>query len=102
MSLCKHCVSGSIHEGTPKGKTEIIDGHEVYVATPTKDYPKQEALLLLTDVYGLALNNNKVCDGFHLFILFIRSFRPGCSPHAFARSRMFSAADLELLQQTLY
>lgn len=61
MSLCKHCVSGSIHEGTPKGKVEQIDGHDVYVAVPTKDYPKDKALLMLTDVFGLQLNNNKVC-----------------------------------------
>lgn len=61
MSLCKHCVSGSIHEGTPKGKVEQIDGHDVYVATPSGDYPKDKVLLFLTDVFGLPLNNNKVC-----------------------------------------
>lgn len=60
MSLCKHCVSGSIHEGTPKGKVEQIDGHDVYVAVPTKDYPKDKALLMLSDVFGLPLVNNKV------------------------------------------
>lgn len=69
MSLCKHCVSGSIHEGTPKGKVEQIDGHDVYVATPSGDYPKDKALLFLTDVFGLPLNNNKV----RLNLLLLRS-----------------------------
>ena len=77
MSLCKHCVSGSIHEGTPKGKVEQIDGHDVYVAVPTKDYPKDKALLMLSDVFGLPLVNNKVRLAFptssHSMLLFFLS-----------------------------
>lgn len=75
MSLCKHCVSGSIHEGTPKGKVEQIDGHDVYVATPTKDYPKDKVLLMLTDVFGLQLNNNKVCYVLSLFFIRLSPLR---------------------------
>ena len=59
-SLCKHCVSGSIHEGEPKGKTIDIEGTRVYVAEPTGEYPKDKALLFLTDIFGLDLVNNKV------------------------------------------
>ncbi|KAJ6465153.1 dienelactone hydrolase endo-1,3,1,4-beta-D-glucanase [Mycena vitilis] len=66
MSFCKNCVKGVIHEGNPAGKIEIIsrkdgkDGVECYVATPTVDYPKDKVILLLTDVFGLALVNNKL------------------------------------------
>jgi hypothetical protein len=31
------------------------------VATPGADYPKDKAILFLTDVFGVALVNNKVC-----------------------------------------
>jgi len=60
MSFCKDCLKGVTHEGTPEGKIETIGGIECYVATPTVDYPKDKAVLLLTDVFGLGLVNNKL------------------------------------------
>jgi len=60
MSFCKDCIKGVTHEGTPEGKIETIGGIECYVATPTVDYPKDKAVLLLTDVFGLGLVNNKL------------------------------------------
>ncbi|KAJ7173459.1 dienelactone hydrolase endo-1,3,1,4-beta-D-glucanase [Mycena filopes] len=60
MSFCKDCIKGVTHEGTPQGKIETIGGIESYVATPTVDYPKDKVVLLLTDVFGLALTNNKL------------------------------------------
>ncbi|KAJ7432183.1 Alpha/Beta hydrolase protein [Mycena galericulata] len=58
MSFCDDCFKGVTHEGTPEGKTEKIGGIDCYVATPTADFPKDKAVLFLTDVFGLALNNN--------------------------------------------
>ncbi|KAJ7663907.1 dienelactone hydrolase endo-1,3,1,4-beta-D-glucanase [Mycena polygramma] len=60
MSFCQDCIKGVQHSGTPAGKIEYIDGIECYVATPTVDYPKDKVILLLTDVFGLSLNNNKL------------------------------------------
>lgn len=60
-SSCKHCTSGSIHEGEPTGEIIEIDGHQCYVAKPKDDkYPRDKAVLLLTDIFGITLNNNKV------------------------------------------
>lgn len=42
------------------GKIEQIAGFECYVATPTTDYAKEKVILFLSDVFGLALINNKV------------------------------------------
>ncbi|KAI0263057.1 chlorocatechol-degradation protein [Gloeopeniophorella convolvens] len=58
MSFCEHCISGIRHEGTPEGTYEDINGIKTYVATPTTDYPKDKAILFLTDVFGLELPNN--------------------------------------------
>ncbi|OSX64121.1 hypothetical protein POSPLADRAFT_1045241 [Postia placenta MAD-698-R-SB12] len=60
MSLCKECISGVRHEGTPEGQIEKIGGVESYVATPTGDYPKDKIVLFLTDVFGIPLINNKL------------------------------------------
>ncbi|KAG6898562.1 hypothetical protein C0993_006011 [Termitomyces sp. T159_Od127] len=60
MSLCKDCVSGVIHEGTPEGKWEMIGGVNSYVATPTVEYPKDKVVLLLTDVFGPQLVNSQL------------------------------------------
>jgi dienelactone hydrolase len=60
MSLCKHCVKGVTHEGTPKGKVEKIGGIDSYVATPAGEYPQNKAILFLPDVFGLELSNNQL------------------------------------------
>ncbi|KAJ7851034.1 Alpha/Beta hydrolase protein [Mycena olivaceomarginata] len=60
MSLCKHCIQGVTHQGTPTGKIETIGGIECYVATPTVDYPKDKVLLYITDVFGYAFVNCKL------------------------------------------
>ncbi|KAJ3568987.1 hypothetical protein NP233_g5345 [Leucocoprinus birnbaumii] len=57
MSLCKHCISGVRHEGVTEGKETQINGVDVYIATPTVDYPKDKALLFLPDVFGHKLIN---------------------------------------------
>jgi len=65
MSFCKDCVKGVIHEGTPEGKIETIGGIRSYIATPTVDYPKDKAVLILTDVFGLDLVNAQLlADGY--------------------------------------
>ncbi|KAH9016710.1 alpha/beta-hydrolase [Lactarius hengduanensis] len=58
MSFCKHCTSGVRHEGTAEGIYEEINGIKTYVATPKTDYPKDKAILYLTDAFGLELDNN--------------------------------------------
>ncbi|KAI0305247.1 alpha/beta-hydrolase [Multifurca ochricompacta] len=58
MSFCENCIRGVRHEGTAEGKYEEINGIKTYVATPQGDYPKDKAILYLTDVFGLELPNN--------------------------------------------
>ncbi|KAI0741653.1 alpha/beta-hydrolase [Daedaleopsis nitida] len=75
MSLCKHCVSGVRHEGTPEGKLDKIGGVDVYIATPTSEYPKDKVLLFFPDVFGLPLVNSQLLaddyarNGFKTIIL---------------------------------
>ncbi|KAH9983902.1 alpha/beta-hydrolase [Russula compacta] len=58
MSFCKDCISGVRHEGTPEGTYEEINGIKTYVATPKTDYPKDKAIIYLSDVFGHELPNN--------------------------------------------
>ncbi|EPQ56648.1 dienelactone hydrolase endo-1,3,1,4-beta-D-glucanase [Gloeophyllum trabeum ATCC 11539] len=60
MSHCDDCFKAVRHEGTPEGKIETIGGVECYVATPSGECPKNKVLLFLSDVFGLALVNNKL------------------------------------------
>ncbi|KAE9390906.1 chlorocatechol-degradation protein [Gymnopus androsaceus JB14] len=60
MSLCKDCISGVTHEGTPTGQWEIIGTINCYVATPTSDYPKEKVIIYLTDGFGPQLVNNRL------------------------------------------
>jgi len=60
VSFCEHCVRGVTHEGEPTGKWEEINGVKSYVATPSKDYPKDKAIIFLTDLFGPDLINNRL------------------------------------------
>ncbi|KAK7054306.1 hypothetical protein VNI00_003499 [Paramarasmius palmivorus] len=60
MSLCAACISGVRYEGTPTGEIIDINGVKVYRALPEKDYDKTKAVLFLTDVFGLSLENNRL------------------------------------------
>ncbi|KAF7344180.1 Dienelactone hydrolase endo--beta-d-glucanase [Mycena venus] len=60
MSLCADCVKGVIHDGTPEGKLEVIDGVQCYIATPTCEYAKDKVLLYFTDAFGIPLVNNRL------------------------------------------
>ncbi|KZW03102.1 alpha/beta-hydrolase [Exidia glandulosa HHB12029] len=60
MSFCKDCVVAVTHEGTPTGKIEQIGGVDTYVALPEGDYPKDKAVLFLTDVFGIKFPNNQL------------------------------------------
>ncbi|KAE9403608.1 alpha/beta-hydrolase [Gymnopus androsaceus JB14] len=61
MSFCDDCFKGVTHEGTPKGTWQEIGGINCYVGTPSDvEYPKDKALLFLSDVFGMQLVNNQL------------------------------------------
>ncbi|KAJ7242374.1 Alpha/Beta hydrolase protein [Mycena haematopus] len=60
MSFCDNCFIAVVHDGTPEGTIETIGGIECYVATPTVPHPSERVLIFLTDVFGLALENNRL------------------------------------------
>ncbi|KAJ6475996.1 dienelactone hydrolase endo-1,3,1,4-beta-D-glucanase [Mycena vitilis] len=60
MSLCANCFRGVTHEGTPEGKVSELGGVRCYIATPSVDYPKDKAVLLLPDALGLEYLNTKL------------------------------------------
>ncbi|KAG7444447.1 dienelactone hydrolase endo-1,3,1,4-beta-D-glucanase [Guyanagaster necrorhizus] len=57
MSLCKDCISGVSHEGTPTGKIEQIGRVECYIATPIGEYANNKVILFLPDAFGITLPN---------------------------------------------
>ncbi|KAJ6514487.1 Alpha/Beta hydrolase protein [Mycena vitilis] len=60
MSFCADCFKAVTHDGTPQGQIIELGGVTCYVATPSVDYPKDKAVLFLTDALGLELVNNKL------------------------------------------
>ncbi|KAJ7018476.1 chlorocatechol-degradation protein [Mycena alexandri] len=60
MSFCDNCFIAVTHDGTPEGKIEKIGGIECYIATPTIAHPTDKVLVFLTDIFGLALQNNRL------------------------------------------
>jgi hypothetical protein len=50
------------------GEMTEIGGVPCYVATPTVNYPKDKAVLFLTDAHGMLLVNNKASLPFCRFV----------------------------------
>ena len=46
MSAC--CISGSVHEGNPKGREDTIGGLDCYISEP-KDGSKNKSIIFLVD-----------------------------------------------------
>jgi hypothetical protein len=60
IGLGYHTIGDHV-EGTPTGKMENINGIDTYVSLPQSGYYNRgEAILMLTDVFGLPLINNKL------------------------------------------
>jgi carboxymethylenebutenolidase len=64
MALCINCVSGDVIPGTPRGQIQKIGPYETYISKPTSSSEIQggneKAVVLFTDVFGLALTNIKL------------------------------------------
>lgn len=56
---CPDCFKGSIHDGKPAGKEEILHGVRTYIATPTTPSPNPATIILLADAFGFNLPNPK-------------------------------------------
>lgn len=53
--LSECCVSGHVHEGTPKGSLQTVYGLETYVTGSTTDASK--TIIFITDIFGHKLPN---------------------------------------------
>jgi len=55
-TLSECCVSGHIHQGTPKGTVDEIAGLKTYVSKP-QDGSKARTVIFITDIFGYELPN---------------------------------------------
>ncbi|KAH8645445.1 Alpha/Beta hydrolase protein [Xylariales sp. PMI_506] len=55
---CTECIQGTIHEGQPQGKIEVIHGLNTYVVG-NRTNPRG-IIVVYSDVFGLSLPNNKI------------------------------------------
>ncbi|MCJ1350508.1 MAG: hypothetical protein MMC33_000489 [Icmadophila ericetorum] len=54
MSAC--CLSGQVHQGTPKGRVETIGGLQTYVSEP-ENGSKSKTVLFISDIFGYEFSN---------------------------------------------
>ncbi|KIJ56355.1 hypothetical protein M422DRAFT_23639 [Sphaerobolus stellatus SS14] len=109
MSFSKECYATVTHDGTPTGKFEEINGVNTYVALPSGDYPKEKAILFLTDIFGAQYVNNKLLaddfakNGFQVYIpdYFEGDPIPPDFPAGFDRERWFAAHSMSISRAIL-
>lgn len=56
-TICKDCVSGYILPGEPKG---TIQSNGAYFVTGSENSPSKAAVVIITDVFGLSIQNPKI------------------------------------------
>jgi hypothetical protein len=57
------CLTGSLHQGEPRGRTENVGGVETYISTP-QGKSNGNIILYFPDVWGFFNNGFLVMDGF--------------------------------------
>ncbi|PPJ51011.1 hypothetical protein CBER1_07813 [Cercospora berteroae] len=57
------CISGKIHTGDPKGRTEQILDVETYIASPSPSKSNGNIILYFPDVFALFTNSKLMMDG---------------------------------------
>ncbi|KAI9764228.1 MAG: hypothetical protein M1840_008618 [Geoglossum simile] len=60
VPICADCISGSIHEGTPKGRTATLHGLDTYISEPPDGRPPKGLVVMMPDIYGWELTNARV------------------------------------------
>ena len=58
------CLTGTVHEGEPRGTTTTIADVETYVVEPPKEKANGNVLLYFPDVWGFFTNGFLIMDGF--------------------------------------
>ncbi|KAI9784644.1 MAG: hypothetical protein M1839_001866 [Geoglossum umbratile] len=58
--ICADCVTGSIHEGTPAGRTGNLHGLPTYIAEPPDGTAPKGLVVILPDVFGWEFTNTRV------------------------------------------
>jgi dienelactone hydrolase len=56
--ICLGCVSGAIHDGSPKGEVSKVAGLDTYIAQPASPENKKAGLIvIIPDIFGWELVN---------------------------------------------
>ena len=57
---CRDCSTGTLHEGTPKGRVEKIHGLPTYIADPPSGTEPKGIVVIIPDAFGWELPNSRV------------------------------------------
>lgn len=83
---CPDCFTGTLHEGTPVGRVEVIHGLPTYTADPPSRMEPAGIIVIISDAFGWDLPNSRVlADAYAKFgyIVHLPDFLGGhCLPHA--------------------
>ena len=58
--VCTECVSGFLHEGTPKGEVGTIAKLPTYIANPVNTPHKPGVIVIITDIFGWEFLNSRL------------------------------------------
>jgi dienelactone hydrolase len=59
--VCPACVSGAVHDGSPKGKVDKVAGLDAYIAEPDSPTSKKPGIIvIIPDIFGWELINSRL------------------------------------------
>ena len=58
--VCGDCLTGSLHQGTPKGTISTIARLPTYIARPVNTRGKPGVIVIITDAFGWDFINNRL------------------------------------------
>jgi len=59
--VCVGCMTGSLHEGSPKGKVDQVADLRTYIAEPPSNKDKTPGIIvIIPDIFGWELVNSRL------------------------------------------
>ena len=58
--VCKECITGSVHQGHPKGREEIVFGLPSYVTDPPEGQDVKSIIVIIPDALGWVFVNTRL------------------------------------------
>lgn len=97
---CRECITGSLHEGDPTGRTETVHGLPTYISEPLSGQPPNGIIVFIPDGVGWEFLNNRLLADKYAKATNSRVYLPDFMNGGSMSVALFASMDIILTKST--